>query len=108
MWRSSHSSIGANRRIPRTRSWAVVPELAVEVVSPSNTADEVAAKLEEYFEVGVRLVWVVYPRQSKVYVYTSPTQVRVLALGDELEGGYVLPGCRIALDNLFEQPDEPA
>ena len=40
-------------------------------------------------EVGVRQVWVVYPRQSKVYAYTSTTKVRVLAPGDELDGGDV-------------------
>jgi len=99
---------GRDRRIPQTRSWAVVPELAVEIVSPSNTADAVAEKLEEYFKVGIRRVWVVYPRQFKVYVYSSPTEVRVLALGDELDGGDVLPGFRFALQSLFEQPDEPA
>ena len=99
---------GRDRRIPRTRSWAVVPDLAVEIVSPSNTADEVAEKLEEYFKVGVRRVWVVYPRQMKVYLYTSLTTIRVLALGDELDGGDVLPGFRLALQSLFEQPDEPA
>ncbi|MFI5454919.1 MAG: Uma2 family endonuclease [Isosphaerales bacterium] len=99
---------GRDRRVPQTRSWAVVPELAVEIVSPTNTADEVAEKLEEYFKVGIRRVWVVYPRQLKVYAYTSPTEVRVLALGDELDGGDVLPGFRLALHDLFEQPNEPA
>ncbi len=83
-------------------------DLAVEIINPGTTADEVPEKLEEYFKFGVRLVWVVYPRQMKVYVYTSPTKVRVLALGDELEGGDVLPGFRTALSSLFEQPDEPA
>jgi Uma2 family endonuclease len=96
-----------DRRIPQTRSWAVAPDLTVEIISPSNTADEVAEKLEEYFKVGVRLVWVVYPRQFKVYVYASPTAVRVLALDDELEGGDVLPGFHMSLRALFEQPGEP-
>jgi Uma2 family endonuclease len=96
-----------DRRFPQTRSWEVAPDLAVEIISPSNTTDEVAEKLEEYFEVGVRLVWVVYPRQSKVYDYTSPTAVHVLSLSDELEGGAVLPGFRFALTSLFEQPAEP-
>jgi Uma2 family endonuclease len=99
---------GRDRRIPQTRSWAVVPDLAVEVKSVSNTADEVAEKLEDYFRVGVRQVWVVYPRQMKVYAYTSPTEIRVLVQGDELVGGDVLPGFRFALRRLFEQPDEPA
>jgi Uma2 family endonuclease len=95
-----------DRRIPHTPSWAVTPDLAVEIVSVSNTADEVAEKLEEYFKVGTRLVWVVYVRQLKVYVYSSPTDVRVLALGDDLEGADVLAGFRMPLSSLFEQPGE--
>ncbi|MFI5458264.1 MAG: Uma2 family endonuclease [Isosphaerales bacterium] len=97
-----------DRRIPRARSWAVVPELAVEIVSLTNTADGVADKLEEYYKAGVRLVWVVYPGQSKVYAYTSTTEVRVLALGDVLDGGDVLPGLRLPLRELFEKAGEPA
>jgi Uma2 family endonuclease len=96
------------RRIPRTRSWAVVPDLAVEVVSITNTADEVAEKLEEYFMVGARLVWVVYPVQMKIYEYTSTTRVRVLTLSDALEGGDVLPGLRLPLRELFDSAGEPA
>ena len=95
------------RRVPHTRSWSVVPDLAIEIVSPTNTADEVADKLEEYFHVGVRNVWVVYPRHSKVYAYTSRTDVRVLVLGDELDGGDVLPGFRLPLQKIFEQEEEP-
>ena len=95
-----------NRRVPQTRSWAVVPDLAIEIVSPTNTAYEVADKLEEYFRVGVRSVWVVYPPQSKVYAYTSPTEVRVLTVGDELDGGDVLPAFGIPVQKIFEQPEE--
>jgi Uma2 family endonuclease len=95
-----------NRQVPRTRSWAVVPDLAIEIVSPTNTADEVADKVGEYFRVGVRLVWVVYPRHLKIYSYRSPTDLRVLAVGDELDGGEVLPGFRARLESMFEQPEE--
>ncbi|MGP0066304.1 MAG: Uma2 family endonuclease [Isosphaeraceae bacterium] len=97
-----------DRRITRARSWAVIPDLAVEIISLTNTADEVAEKLEEYFRVGVRQVWVVYPRQSKVYVYRSTTAVQVLAPGDELEGGDLLPGFRLSGREVFEKAGEPA
>jgi Uma2 family endonuclease len=83
-----------------------VPELAIEVVSLTNTADEVAEKLEEYFLLGVRIVWVVYPRQSMVYAYTSPKEVRVLTMGDVLDGGDVLPGFRLPVEKIFEQSEE--
>ena len=95
-----------NRGVPRTRSWAVVPDLAIEVVSPTNTADEVAEKLDEYFLLGVRIVWVVYPRQCMVYAYTSPKEVRVLTMGDVLDGGDVLPGFRLPVEKIFEQAEE--
>ncbi len=91
-----------DRGIPETRSWAVVPDLAVEVLSATNTAGEVAEKVEEYFAVGVRLVWVVYPVQKKIYAYTSTNQVRVLGLQDEIDGGEVLQGFRLPVRELFD------
>jgi Uma2 family endonuclease len=94
--------------MPRVRSWAGVPDLAIEIVSLTNTDDEVAGKLEEYFKARMRQVWVIYPGQSKVYVYTSTTAVRVLAPGDELDASDVLPGFRLATRELFEQAGEPA
>jgi Uma2 family endonuclease len=79
----------------------VVPNLAVEVVSPTNTAVEVFGKVQEYFEAGVQLVWVVYPLQRSIQVFESPNQSRVLREGDELDGGAVLPGFRLRLSQLF-------
>jgi Uma2 family endonuclease len=97
-----------DRRIPQARSWAVIPDLAVEIISLTNSADDVVEKLEEYFKVGVRQVWVVYPRQAKIYVYTSTTAVRVLALADEVDGGEVLPGFRLSVQGLFDRAGQPA
>jgi Uma2 family endonuclease len=94
-----------NRKVPQTRSWAVVPDLAIEIVSPTNTADEVAEKLEEYFQVGMRNVWVVYPRQLKVYAYTSPKDVRVLIVADVLDAGDVLPGFSLPVHRIFEHAE---
>jgi Uma2 family endonuclease len=81
--------------MPRARSSSVMPGLAVEISSLTNSAGAGADKLEEYYEAGVMLVWVVYPGPSTVCVYTSTTTVRVLAPGDELEGGDVLPRFRV-------------
>jgi Uma2 family endonuclease len=94
------------RQIPDTPSWAVAPDLVVEIVSRSNTADEVADKLGEYFRVRVRQIWVVYPRQCMIYVYTSPKEVRVLTVGDVLDAGDVLPGLSLPVQRIFEQPEE--
>jgi Uma2 family endonuclease len=92
-----------NRRVPRAEAWDVVPDLAVEVVSPSNTAEEILAKIREYFQASCLRLWVVYPAEEMVYVYQSPTQLRVLTRNDNLEGEDFLPGFRLPLAELFEQ-----
>jgi Uma2 family endonuclease len=104
----SYERWARDRRVPRARSWAVIPDLAVEIISQTNPADEVVDKLEEYFLCGVRLVWVVYPAHAKVYVYTSTTSVRILAPADELDGGDVLPDLRLSMRALFDRAGEPA
>jgi Uma2 family endonuclease len=91
----------ADRPLPHTDPWPVVPELAVEVISKRNPAEEVLDKLEEYFQAGVQLVWVVYLRRQQVYVYESPTQVRILTASEELDGGKALPGLRLPLAAFF-------
>jgi Uma2 family endonuclease len=81
--------------------WEVVPNLTVEVISPSNTAEDVMVKLQDYFDAGVQVVWVIYPRQRWVFVYESMTQVRQLRETDELDGGKVLPGFSLKIADLF-------
>ncbi len=90
------------KSVPATNAWEVVPDLAIEIVSPTNGAYEVIEKLEEYFASGVRRVWVIYPPFAKFYDYDSPESVRILKRSDILEGGDVLPGFRLALSDLFE------
>jgi len=82
-------------------AWAVLPELMVEVVSPNDLAEEILERLNEYFAAGTKLVWIVYPTQRLLYVYSSPRQVRILGQADELDGGVVLPGFRIPIASLF-------
>jgi Uma2 family endonuclease len=57
----SYDRWARHRRVPRTQAWAVVPELTVEVISPSNTFEEILGKVHEYFQAGVQRVWVVPP-----------------------------------------------
>jgi Uma2 family endonuclease len=102
----SHSRWPVHRRLPDVAVWDMVPDLAVEVVSPSNTADLVQKKIHEYFTAGVTAVWVIYPRQQEVYVYASPSQIQVLQLGQELDGGDVVPGFRLPLSAFFEDDPE--
>ena len=93
------------KHVPEGDAWDMVPDLAVEVVSKSNGAEEIVEKVGEYFQTGSRLVWVVYPRARRVYVYTSPIEVRILPESADIDGGEVVPGFRLSLKRLFE--DEP-
>jgi Uma2 family endonuclease len=90
-----------NQPIPDTDSWSVVPNLAVEVISPTNLAAAMREKVAEYFQAGVERVWIVYPRAKQVDVYESPTSVRILTAADTLDGDPVLPGFQLPLANLF-------
>jgi Uma2 family endonuclease len=87
---------------PKDNAWEVVPDLGIEVVSPSDFAEELLEKIEEYFRAGVRLVWVVYPLRRAVHVYESLDRIRGLRENSELEGDDVLPGFRLSLSELFE------
>jgi Uma2 family endonuclease len=81
-------------------------DLAVEVVSKSNTKAEIARKLNEYFAAGTRLAWVVDPKTETVRVHRSPRKFVVLKAGDILDGGAVLPGLQIPVRDLFELDED--
>jgi Uma2 family endonuclease len=92
-----------NKEFPETGDWGVVPDLAVEVISPNDVFKDIPAKLRDYFQYGVQLVWVISPEERLVYVYESPTRVRILAATDDLTGNAILPGFRIPLAPLFQR-----
>ena len=79
----------------------IVPDLVVEVVSPSDRAGQVQAKIEQWIEHGVKLVWVAYPECRSITVYRSLSEVQVLHEGDILTGGPVLPGFSCAVSDIF-------
>lgn len=89
--------------IPERGYWPLAPDLAVEVLSPSETAVDVALKVDAYLAAGTRLVWVVSPPTQSVTVYYAGGEVRLLRTGDFLEGGDVLPGFHAPVADLFEQ-----
>jgi Uma2 family endonuclease len=93
-----------DRPLPETGDWAIVPDLAVEVVSPNDGFEDVIAKVDEYFQCGVKNVWVILPTLSKVFVFELASSVRLLTVGDTLEGGALLPGFRLNLTELFKKP----
>lgn len=81
---------------------ALAPDLAVEVVSPSDSARTVLDRVGEYLQAGVRLVWVIDPEAKRATAYRQLTDVRHLAAGDELDGEDVLPGFLCALSDLLD------
>lgn len=96
-----------DRPLPETGDWAIVPNLAVEVISPHDVSREILVKLEDYFRYGVQLVWVIYPEPRLVYIYESFTDVRILTAEDTLNGGDVIPGFELPLTTLFQRSATP-
>ena len=94
--------------VPRANAWNVVPDLAVEIVSPTNMAEEMDGKITDYFRAGVSLVWVLYPESGRVYVYESPTKVTGVERTGELDGGAVLPGLRLPIEKIFAAVTRPS
>ncbi|MFO0917669.1 MAG: Uma2 family endonuclease [Planctomycetaceae bacterium] len=91
---------------PGGKIQALVPELAIEVLIPGNTKQEMDRKLAEFFQAGVQLVWYVDPRVQRVTVYHAENQSEVIQSPAELKGDPVLPGLSISLTELFAPPEE--
>jgi len=79
----------------------LVPDLAIEVMSPSNTKGEMDRKLRDYFISGVQLVWLIYPKKQTAEVYTAPDAFTKTAKNGTLDGGAVLPGFHLSLRDVF-------
>jgi Uma2 family endonuclease len=77
------------------------PDLAVEVVSPSNSASGIQRKAMQYMDGGARLVWVVDPAGATVTVYRSRSKIRILAGDEVLSGDDVLPDLQVPVSELF-------
>ncbi len=93
--------------VAREAAWNVVPDLAIEIVSPTNLAEEIDRKITDYFQAEVRLVWVIYPDSGRVSVYQSRTHVSILERTDTLDGAEVLAGFRLPIAQLYEAVAKP-
>ena len=91
--------IGDSR--PERGFWPVAPDLAVEVMSPNDTAEDIESKIREYFAAGTRLIWVIYPQSRTIHVYPSPQRARILSAHDTLDGGELLPSFSCAVETIF-------
>ena len=86
--------------------WPGAPDLAVEIVSPHDRAEEVHERVRDYLGAGVRLVWVLWPKSRTVTVYWPDGTARELGPDEKLTGGDVLPGFEVSVSELFLVPAE--
>lgn len=78
------------------------PDLAVEILSPTDNPVEIQQKVRDYLEGGARLVWIIAPQAKTVTVYRADGSARLLREQETLEGEDVLPGLTIPLAELFQ------
>lgn len=81
------------------------PELAVEILSPSNTPREMKNKRADYFAWGTRLVWQLEPIAQSMEIFKAPEESFVVEVDEVLDGGEVLPGFSLPMAKLFENID---
>ncbi len=103
--RAPDAAFVAAHRLPEgevpTGFLELAPDLAVEVLSPSDRPGEVAEKVEDWLRAGTRLVWVIDPATRTVTVYRSLDDVQELSGEDRLDGEQVVPGFSCALAEVF-------
>lgn len=95
----------SGRDVSPAAFWELGCDLAVEVVSPSNTPREMERKLADYFAAGVGAVWLVYPEAREVAVYSSANESATLRGDDMLDGGGVLSGFSAPVSQIFAKLD---
>jgi Uma2 family endonuclease len=93
-------------KLPKEAIASLAPDLAVEVLSESNSEEEMQLKMREYFQAGSKLVWLVDPKTRTVRVYTSPRKSVLLTEDESVDGGKVLPGFSLSIREWFEEAGE--
>ena len=86
-----------------TRFFRGAPDLAVEILSPSNRKKEVEAKISDYLKAGCHLVWVIDPKKRTATAYRALHAPRLVAPDGTLDGEDVLPGLSIPLASIFSE-----
>lgn len=92
------------RRVPRVAICPIPPDLAVEVISPSNTRKEMETKREDYLRAGVRLVWYVDPDRESARWFDAAGGTGTVRRGGALDGADVVPGFVLPLATIFDDP----
>ena len=79
----------------------MAPDLAAEVLSPSDRMTDALSKITMYLQAGVRLVWLIDPESRTVVVFRSYAAPARRVAGDVLDGGEVLPGFSVPVAEIF-------
>lgn len=82
-----------------------MPDLAVEVKSPTNTYKLLREKADYYMQHGTQIVWLIDPDKKQVEVYTPAADPNTLTVKDTLNGGSVLPDFTLCVKDIF--PEQP-
>jgi len=85
----------------RDTYYQLAPDLAIEIISPSERAVTMRAKLKDYLRTGVRQVWQVYPESQEVVVYLADGTVRTYGIGQTIPGDEILPGFALQVEDVF-------
>ena len=100
------SFVASGRAFAETRGLAQgAPDLAIEIISPKNGRETIAAKVHDYLAAGTRLVWVVDTTAKTVAVHRHAGEARVLDVHDHLDGEEVVPGFSYWLADFFDELD---
>lgn len=92
-------------KVPKDPVASLIPDLAVEILSPGNSKAEMERKRQEYFQSGSSMVWLVDPRSQTVRVYSSPEEFTEFGVDDSLEGGDVMPGFQVSIRDWFSEAE---
>jgi Uma2 family endonuclease len=112
----AHFQIGADKRVPDVafvsedkipdtgepqKFWTFPPDLAVEITSPTDFYQDVLDKIDDYFEAGVKQVWLINPEKNNLIIYFSPDETKTLSKHDVLTCEEILPKFRLKLSDIF-------
>lgn len=90
-------------RLQKTKGYIYgPPDLAIEIISPSERPNDIRKKLSEYLSFGVQQVWQVYPESREIIVHLPDDTSRTYRADDTLTGGDALPGFEMRVGDVFE------
>ena len=79
-----------------------IPEFVVEIISENDNINKVLAKIGEYYKAGVKIVWLIFPEEKEVHIYSSRREVKICIENDICSASLILPDFEIGVDKLLD------